>query len=377
MQGSEYLQAHLGASSFQDDSGCSSIYLQALIENSPIAIVVLDSFHRYALCNPAFQRLFKYSPEELAASTLDDLISTPRFAEEAARLTRLVMQGTHTHCVTQRRQKNGMIVDVEVYGVPLIVNGQVMGVYGLYQDITERNRSIHASRHISGKIDIIQQEERRRIARDLHDSTSQELAALNWNLNRLTRLVAGGEESLRELVEYSRQLAQECSEKIRSASYLLHPPFLYQADLASAIEDLSQGFQHRSGVDVELSLCGDLDSLPSEVEATFYRIVQEGLANTLRHSHSLRVRVSLQWHSNWLKLTMANEETGDHDKDSPGVPRRSTGTGIEGMRERLNQLGGALQVQHRKNGMTISASLPIDLERRRHHDTPHFDRRRP
>ncbi len=375
MQGSEY-QAHPGGSFSQDDSGCSSVYLQALIENSPIAIVVLDSFHRYTLCNPAFQRLFKYSPEELAASTLDDLISTPRFAEEAARLTRLVMQGTHTHCVTQRRQKNGMIVDVEIYGVPLIVNGQVMGVYGLYQDITERNRSVHASRH-AGKIDIIQQEERRRIARDLHDSTSQELAALNWNLNRLTRLVESGEQSLKKLVEDSRQLAQECSEKIRSASYLLHPPFLYQADLASAIEDLSQGFQHRSGVDVELSLCGDLDSLPSEVEATFYRIVQEGLANTLRHSHSLRVRVSLQWHSNWLKLTMANEETGDHDKDSPGIPRRSTGTGIEGMRERLNQLGGALQVQHRKNGMTISASLPIDLERRRHHDTPHFDRRRP
>src|SRR5882672_8345918 len=103
-----------------------------------------------------------------------------------------------------------MIVDVEIYGIPLIVDGVLDGVYGVYQDVTERNHAKTAYRQLSQMLSDAQHEERRRIARDLHDSTSQELAVLNWNLRRLMHLVSSADETVRNLVRQTKDLAYEC-----------------------------------------------------------------------------------------------------------------------------------------------------------------------
>ena len=117
-------------------------YLNALVENSPVAIVVVDSDTRVQVCNPAFESLFQYRREEIGGAELNDLIAPPELLQEATRISSQVeKEGQHVHFTTRRRRKDGSLVDVELYGVPLKVAGKLVGVYGLYLDITDRKKA--------------------------------------------------------------------------------------------------------------------------------------------------------------------------------------------------------------------------------------------
>jgi PAS domain S-box-containing protein len=116
-------------------------YLTSLIQNSPLAIVVLDSEHRVRMINPAFERLFQYSEAEILGSQLDDLIAPKGKREEAAGYTRQILGGEAIHATTRRRRKDGLLLDVEVHGVPLLADGRLIGVYGIYRDVTDRRRA--------------------------------------------------------------------------------------------------------------------------------------------------------------------------------------------------------------------------------------------
>jgi two-component system NarL family sensor kinase len=359
MRQHEFFETHTMFPSPRTDAGTSATYLRALIENSPIAILVLDAQHRYTMCNPAFEKLFQYSPKELRSADLDYLIAGPSMVEEAMRLSALVLLGQKVHTVTQRRRRDGMMVDVEIYGIPLMVNNKLAGVYALYQDVTERNKAQTAFRAIAEQMDNLQQEERRRIARDLHDSTSQELTVLNWNLTRLKNLVGDKDEALKLLVQQTREIASQCSARIRSASYLLHPPLLGEAGLTRALPWLAEGFEQRSGIRVALKMSTDLGRLCDDVEIAIFRIVQEGLANVLRHSGSSAVRIGLERMEDWLKLEVSDEGKG-HAREVLLQARDSkSGVGISGMRERVEQLGGCLRIDCNSEGTTVMATIPI------------------
>ena len=341
------------------DEGRSATYLRALLENSPIATIVLDAQHRYTMCNKAFETLFQYTPHQLSAANLDDLISTPDTAREAADLSRMVLQGTKVHTVTRRRRRGGMLVDVEIYGIPLFVGDELAGIYGLYQDVTERNKAQSAFRDLAGQLETLQLAERRRLARDLHDSTSQELAVLNWNLTRLVALVGDGDQVLQNLVHETREIAQQCSARIRSASYLMHPPLLGNAGLGVAVPSMVETFEQRSGIRVELVMPEDLGRLPDDCEIAIYRTIQEALANVLRHSGSANAAVVLEVKSPWLELTIS-----DHGSNSLRVARMqsgdsSAGVGIRCLRERIEQLGGCLTIHCDQSGTRIAATLPF------------------
>ncbi|MGI4757760.1 MAG: PAS domain-containing protein, partial [Janthinobacterium lividum] len=166
----------------------ASTQVEALISNSPIAIVALDGQHRFITANPAFLQLFGYTPDDLRSGDFDAMVAAPGMEEESRQLSKTVLQGDKVHVVTRRRSRSGAIIQVEISGIPLMENGHLAGVYALYQDLTERTRAEDALRAMADRVEAAQESERRRIARDLHDSTSQELTALLWNLNRLHRL---------------------------------------------------------------------------------------------------------------------------------------------------------------------------------------------
>lgn len=360
MKEHEFSQTHLTYPSIRMDVETSTAYLRALIEDSPIAIVGLDAQHRYVMSNPAFQKLFQYTPKELLSHDLDSLIAGPEQVEEAMRLSRCVLKGIKVHTVTQRRRRDGMMIDVEVYGIPLIVEGELAGVYALYQDVTERNRALTALREISNQIDTLQQEERRRIARDLHDSTSQELTALNWNLTRIGKLVREGDDTLKALIQETKDIAFQCSARIRTATYLLHPPLLGESGLVQAVPWLAQGFEQRSGIRVLLEMDENLGRFRDDVENAIFRVLQEGLANVLRHSGSPIVRICLHNSDGWLRLEL-NDEGKNPARDAlinENVGR--TGVGISGMRERLQQLGGCLRIDCTEAGTAVIAMLPVE-----------------
>ena len=361
MREHEFFEAHTMFPFMGTDAGTSAAYLRALVENSPIAIVVLDGHYRCTMCNPAFEKLFQYTPKELSSADLDDLIAGPEMAEEAACLSGRVMRGNKVHTVTQRRRRDGMMVDVEVYGIPLMVNDKLVGVYALYQDVTERNKAQIAFREISGQLENLQQEERRRLARDLHDSTSQELAVLNWNLARLMNLVGEKDEALKTLVQQTKEIAYECSARIRSVAYLLHPPLLGDAGLTQAVPWLAEGFEQRSGIRVTLDMSTNLGRCRDEVEIAVFRIVQEGLANVLRHSGSPVAKILLHRKAGWLELAVSDQGKGNVREALMQARDRENGIGISGMRERVEQLGGCFQVVCDEEGTTVKATIPMEV----------------
>jgi two-component system, NarL family, sensor kinase len=333
--------------------------LQALFEHSPVAIVALDHENRFVMCNPAFIALFQFTEEELRGTDIDELIASPDMSPEARNLGLSVLRGEKVHIVAQRRRKDGMIVDVEIYGIPLIVHGVLDGVYAVYQDITERNHAKTAYKQLSQMLNDAQHEERRRIARDLHDSTSQELAVLNWNLTMLSKMVGDRDTALQEMVAHTKEIALQCSSRIRSASYLLHPPLLGEEGLLPVISRLAAEFKSRSGIHVSLEVQDSLGRFADEVEITIFRVLQEALANVLRHSGSPVVHLSLWEQSKWLKLIVSDE---GRKAAITGVRNDCAGVGVSGMRERLEQLGGYLKMEQTNSGTTVVAAVPINRE---------------
>ncbi len=171
-------------------------------------------------------------------------------------------------------------------------SGKAVRVVGAMLDVTGLKRAEEALRESNGRLQQLSRDllraqdyERRRIARELHDSTAQLLAALSINLSRLQDARAGAGPPQAGALR-GRELAAACFAEIRTVTYLLHPPLLDEIGLASALEAYAQGFNQRTGIQVEIKIPPDFGRLSPELEATLFRIVQEGLANVHKHSGS-------------------------------------------------------------------------------------------
>jgi len=152
-------------------------------------------------------------------------------------------------------------------------------------------------------------------------------------------LVGDREEALKPLVQQTKEITYECSARIRSVAYLLHPPLLGDARLTQAVPWLAEGFEQRSGIRVTLDMSPDLGRCRDEVEIAVFRIEQEGLANVLRHSRSPVAKISLHRKSRWLELAVSDQAKGYAREALMPARDRRNGIGISGMRQRVEQLG--------------------------------------
>jgi PAS domain S-box-containing protein len=237
--------------------------------------------------------------------------------------------------------------------------GRAARIIGTNLDITPIREAERTVRRLSAHILRLQDVERRRIARELHDTTAQNLAALNMNLARLGRALAAEKSPHVALVDDTTGLADLCVQEVRTLSYLLHPPLLDEFGLARAIEDYANGFAARSGIAVEIAIDGALERLPDEVEMSFFRVLQESLGNVHKHSGSTRAEVVL-----WQTPTETTLEVRDAGR---GIPveqlarlrsRAALGVGVPGMTERIEQLGGRLVIESDPKGTVVRASVP-------------------
>jgi signal transduction histidine kinase len=213
-------------------------------------------------------------------------------------------------------------------------------------------------RELSARLLQLQDDERRRIARELHDSVGQMLAALGMNLaavgTDLEHLIKTA-----NTVTDSAALVQDLSREVRTISHLLHPPLLDEAGLASALRWYVEGFAQRSKIKVDLEFPADFGRLSRESETAIFRTVQECLTNIHRHSGSPTARIRIA-----VSGTEVRVEVEDHGKGIPPQRQLETssmgipGVGIRGMRERLRQLGGTLDIQSTSKGTLIVAQLP-------------------
>lgn len=221
---------------------------------------------------------------------------------------------------------------------------------------TRRERAARdEARRLSGQILRVQDQERRRMARDLHDGVAQQVAAIGINMTLLKSKIEGGEpsEAIR-LAEDSRGLATLCGRELRSTTYLLHPPILEDLGLEPAIRSFAEGYTSRSGVKVDLDIQEDLGRLPADIEATIFRITQEALANVQRHSGSKVARISLNRRLGEIELVV--QDFGQAATEASGTPR--FGVGILGMEERVRQFGGRFEVLFGHDGTRIRSVLP-------------------
>ena len=225
----------------------------------------------------------------------------------------------------------------------------------------ERERVLADLQVLAGELTRIQNEERRRIGRELHDSTGQTLAALELDLARLSEATRSLAAKPRELLDNAVRLARQCSTEIRTASYLLHPPLLDELGLVSALRWLADGLRERSGIEVRLDLPESMPRLSSANELTLFRVVQEALTNVQRHSASPWVAVRLEVLPAAVSLEVEDAGRGmAHDHPSRGAPTLPTlGVGLAGMRERIRQVGGTFAVESAGAGTRIRATVPL------------------
>jgi two-component system, NarL family, sensor kinase len=235
-------------------------------------------------------------------------------------------------------------------------------------DLTElsgANEALKASedmlRNLSGRLLRLQDEERRRISRDLHDVTGQKLALLSMDLSASLRNIPKDTDVHALLLE-SLALSNEVNKEIRTLSYVLHPPLLDELGLSSAVQWFTQGFENRTGIRVSVDIPSGFVRLAPDAEVTLFRIVQESLANVHRYSGSATAFVRATSESGRVKLEIGDFGKGmRHESKTPGSPPMvALGVGIQGMKERVRQLAGTLEITSEPDkGTRVTAILPI------------------
>jgi two-component system, NarL family, sensor kinase len=241
-------------------------------------------------------------------------------------------------------------------------------------DMTElsgANEALKASedtlRNLSGRLLRLQDEERRRISRDLHDVTGQKLALLSMDLSSILKKKEKAKApEVERLLEESISLSNDVNKEIRTLSYLLHPPLLDELGLPSAVEWFAQGFENRTGIHVAVDVPSCFVRLAPDAEVALFRIVQESLANVHRYSGSATAFVRARSDRGEVRLEIGDfgKGMGKESKGTNGSSLAPLGVGIQGMKERLRQLSGTLEISSQAGkGTLVTAILPISNRR--------------
>jgi signal transduction histidine kinase len=239
--------------------------------------------------------------------------------------------------------------------------GQPQGWLQINSDISERKRAEELLRSLSARLLQTQDEERRRIARELHDSAGQLLVGLDINLVTVMREGDKLSTNASRALSESMALVKELSAELRNISHLLHPPLLDEAGLPAAIRWYVERFSQRSKISVQIQLASDLGRLPREIETTIFRIVQESLTNVHRHSGSSTAEVHLTRDKGCITVQICDQGKGLETRDYRTYSGLVTpGVGIQGMRERVRQLGGQFDIRSGEAGTSVTAILPLD-----------------
>jgi PAS domain S-box-containing protein len=337
------------------------LQLAAIVESSSDAIIGTSLEGRILSWNLGGELIYGYRVAEILGREVSVIIPPDRMEEISEYLSKL-RSGEHIeNFETVRLKKDGTRIDVSLSVSPIKdIRGRVIAVATIARDITERKRSEQELHRLTVRLLNLQDDERRRLALELHDVTAQNLFAINLNLSRLQRGRMEPSEA-QEILAESRKLGHQSLQEIRTLSYLLHPPMLDQAGLVDALKWYVGGFIKRSGINVEVLTLHEIGRLPAEIEMALFRIVQESLTNIRRHSGSNSANIRLEKDKNQVILQIRDQGCGVpssiHLTDPDAA--ESLGVGLPGMRQRLHQLGGSLIIESSNRGVVITAIVPV------------------
>jgi signal transduction histidine kinase len=264
------------------------------------------------------------------------------------------------------RRKDGSEFPVEISLSPL-QTAEGLLISSAIRDITERKENELALRKLSGDLLHLRDEERRRIARELHDGLGQSVVSVLMDLSILEKSGAALPARARKALSEAESIMQDAAENLRTMSYLLHPPMLDELGLASALRQFTDGFATRSGIAIKLQIDNGLGRLPSEIELCLFRVAQEALINVHKHSGSPTAQIRITQNSTHVVLEVCDQGKGMPESfkfRTEGRMGKGAGVGLMGMRERLRFLGGLLQVEPAQPGFLIRAIMPVTVEAR-------------
>jgi PAS domain S-box-containing protein len=374
--------------------------LAAIVDSSDDAIVSKSLEGVITSWNQGAERIFGYSPKEAIGQHITLIVPADRRDEEATILDRLKRGERVDHFETVRVSKGGKALDVSLTISPVKdAIGRVVGASKVARDITEKKRverALHESeerfrvlaagletqvhvrtleleqrnmevlqqshqlRELSNRLQQTQDDERRRIARELHDSAGQILTVLGLNLATIAQSVAKDAEA-GKAVEDSQELVWGLSKEIRTMSYLLHPPLLDESGLSGAIQWYVEGLSERSGMKVKVEISDNFGRLPGEMEMAVFRIVQECLTNIHRHAGSESATIRLLREAKRVTLEIRDEGKGMSAEKLAAIQAQRSGVGITGMRERVRHLKGTMDFQSNGNGTKILVRFPVSV----------------
>jgi len=332
-----------------------------MAENMADMIVRKTLEGKFLYVSPSSRALLGYEPEEMVGRSIYDFVH-PDDLGEVREAHEQILEGCLSRIVTHRAlHKSGRVIWLEtnLRATGGLGEKEVTELVAVSRDITKRKHALMELERLSVHLMQLRDDERRRMARELHDTTAQNLSAVALNLARLQKQLGASDGAPRKVIDETLSLAEQCLREIRTMSYLLHPPMLEEAGLASALRWYVDGFAKRSGVRVDLDL-PEMERPPREAERTLFHVVQESLSNVHRHSGSKRASISLAKEDHHLRLEIKDYGTGIAREVLDGDGEvKPLGVGIMGMDERLRQLGGRLEVISNGGGTTVRAVLPI------------------
>ena len=347
------------------------LHYRALFNNAAFGAFVQEGEHIVEANRTSATMFGVGSPNELIGKRMWDL--APAIQPDGAssevlcreRIGRAVTTGADSFEWTQQRLDTGAQLSAAADLSSLDADGKTLTL-AVIHDVSqrklmdaERERVLDELHELAATLVHIQDDERRRIGRDLHDSTGQGLAALELSLTRLARMMEPAANSAGALLDDCVALARQCSTEIRTASYLLHPPLLDEIGLLSALRWLADGLRQRSGIKIDLELPEAMERFPPEHELALFRVAQEALTNVHRHSNSPSVTIRLFEQDGAVILEVEDAGHGIFAGGASGrvTDAASLGVGLAGMRERMRQLGGALSVRSSARGTCVRATL--------------------
>jgi PAS domain S-box-containing protein len=317
------------------------------------AIFVKTAKGTISYWNEGAERLYGWSKSEARGRIPGELLKT----EFSTPLEEIEKQESWEGELRQSTRDGQRIVVASRWTALRDEQGNRAGWLEINTDITARKRAEMATRRLSGRLLTMQDEERRRIARGLHDSIGQYMTALKMNLD----LMATTNQKQANVAAECSEILDKCLTETRTISYLLHPPLLDEAGLGSAARWYVEGFAERSSIKVNLDLPADLGRLPKDIEIALFRTMQEALTNVHRHSGGSMVDIRVSVVPERVRL-----EIEDDGKGIPDLRLRrlleggaETGVGIAGMRERVRELGGTLEIESDTTGTLVRVTIPL------------------
>jgi two-component system NarL family sensor kinase len=351
----------------------SESLMRTVLDALPVGVSVVDVAGDIILSNPASGRIWgrvvRSGPERYATSKAwwhdtGHAIAPGEWASVRARAN-----GETSAQVVDIQAFDGARKVIQNSASPIHdTNGHITGAVIVNEDISartnaerERNDALAHLRGLTARLMHAQDDERRRIARMLHETTAQELAVLKMLLAGLLRSTHTLPDPVRGILDETVQVADRAITEARTLSYLLHPPSLDEAGLLSAVQWYARGFAQRSGIIVDLDLPPVITRLPQHVETTLFRIVQEALMNIHRHADSARARIRVCVEDHQLTLEIEDRGKG---MSGPLVEQLqkgigALGVGVSGMRERLKELDGVLDIGSSPQGTVVRAVIPL------------------